>query len=76
MLVRLYEQHNNHYVIFNRCSEWRLNFLYNQSHIFHTALVFSTSGNDINSRGVDIGVTENVCQLCNIFFNTIKSPCK
>ena len=54
-------QHNTHYVIFNRCSVWRFYFLYNQSHIFHAALMFGTGGNNIDACGVDVRVTENVC---------------
>lgn len=69
-------QHNTHYVIFNRCSVWRFYFLYNQAHILHTALMLSTGRNDINARGVNVGMSEDVSQFCNILFDAVKGSCE
>ena len=48
-------------------------FLYYQPHIFHVLTVFIASGDNINSCRVDAAVTENICELCNILFDTIES---
>ena len=76
MLVRLLLQHNTHYVIFNRCYVWRYYILYNQAHILHTALMLSTGRNDINARGVNVGMSEDVSQFCNILFDAVKGSCE
>lgn len=34
--------------------------LQNQIHFLHPALMFSTGGNGINARGIDIGMSENI----------------
>ena len=47
--------------------------LYYQPHIFHALTVFGAGGDNINSCGVDTAMTENICELCNILFNTIES---
>ena len=41
-------------------------FLYYQPHIFHVLTVFIASGDNA-------AVTENICELCNILFDTIES---
>ena len=57
---------------------WRIFiFMLNyQVHIFHSFAVFRAGGNDINSGRVDAAVTENVGKFGNIFFNSVKHPCK
>lgn len=52
---------------------FRLNY---QMHIFHTAAVLRTGGNDINSGCVDTAVTKNICKFCNIPINAVKCACK
>ena len=51
-------------------------FLYYQPHIFHVLTVFIASGDNINSCRVDAAVAENICELCNILFDTIESACE
>ena len=51
-------------------------FLYYQPHIFHALTVFIASGDNINSCGVDATVTKDICELCNILFDTIESAGK
>ena len=66
-------QHNADYVLSRRSG--RL-FSYNQPHIFHAFAVFDAGGNDVNAGSVDTAVTENVGELGNIFFDTVKHSCK
>ena len=67
------EQHNTDYVA---TAVFTAVFLYYQLHIFHTAAMFDSGGDYINSSGVDTAVTENVGEFGNIFFNTVKHPCE
>ena len=46
--------------------------LYYQPHVFHTLTVFISGGDNINSCGVDATVAENVCELGNILFDSVK----
>lgn len=41
-------------------------------HVFHAAAVLRPCGNDIDTRGVDAGMTENVRKLGNIFFDPVE----
>ena len=50
--------------------------LYNQAHIFHFALMLGGGSNDIDACGVDARMTENVSELGNILFNTVKGTGK
>ena len=50
--------------------------LYYQPHIFHTLTVFVAGSDNINSCGVDTAVTEYVCELGNVLFNTVEGSCK
>ena len=47
-------------------------FLYDQPHTLHTSTVFRSGGNNIDSCSVDTAVTENISELCYIFFNAVK----
>lgn len=38
--------------------------------------MLSAGGNNINACCVDVGVSKNICQLCNILFNAIKGSGK
>ena len=40
------------------------------------AAVFPSAGNNINPRGVDAAVSQNICQLCDILVNGIETPGK
>ena len=62
-------QHNADYVLAAESG----GFLYYQPHILHTLTVFVAGGDNINSCGVDAAVTKNICELCNILFDTIES---
>ena len=50
--------------------------LYYQPHSLHTPSVFVAGGDDINSRGVDAGVAQNIGKLGDIPFNLIKNSRK
>lgn len=41
-------------------------------HIFHTAAVLGAGGDNVNPRGIDAAVTENICKLGNILFNSVE----
>ncbi len=45
-------------------------------HSLHAAAVLAAGGNNINSCGVDAGMSQNVGKLCNILFNLVKHSCK
>ena len=51
-------------------------FLCQQLHSFQQAAMLRAGRHDVDARGVDAAVTENVCQLCNIFLYGIKRPGK
>ena len=51
-------------------------FLQNQMHIFHPTLMLPAGGNDINTRGIDAAMPQNVCQLGDIPFHAVKGSCK
>ena len=51
-------------------------FSHNQPHIFHTLTVFRPGADDINSRRINTAVTENICELGNVFLDTVKHSCK
>ena len=53
-----------------------LAFLYDEPHIFHLTTMLCTGGNDINSRGVNVGVTEDICKFCDVFLDAIKCASK
>ena len=38
--------------------------------------MFIAGSDDINSCGVDTAVTENICELGDVFFDAIEGPCK
>lgn len=42
-------------------------------HIFHAAAVLGAGGDDINSCGVDVAVTENVGKLDDVLFDAVKN---
>ena len=69
-------QHNADYVSaakFGGCfCFFRLNY---QPHILHTVAVSRSGGDNINSCGVYAWMTENICKLGNILFNSVKHPC-
>ena len=48
--------------------------LYDQAHRFHSPAVFGAGGDDINSGGVNAGMSENIRQLGNILFDSVKYP--
>ena len=76
-------QHNADYVI---CAVFGSYFsirrsrhsakLYYQPHIFHTLTVFIAGSDNINSRGVDTAMTENISELGNVLFNPIECSCE
>lgn len=68
--VRQFVQHNTYYVM--PAVTLHVLVLHYQSHILHAALMLCAGGNNINASRVDIGMSENVRQLSNIFFNTVK----
>ena len=47
-------------------------FLDNEPHMLHFALMLGSGGNDIDARGVDACVSENICELGNILFDAVK----
>ena len=47
-----------------------------QTQLFHLMAVLCAGGHDVDARRVDAAVTENIRQLCNVFFHTIKCPGK
>ncbi len=54
---------------------FRLSFFsssYHKPHSFHLPLVLSAAFHNIDPRSVDAGVTEQICQLCDILFHAVK----
>ena len=51
-------------------------FSNHQPHRFHLAPVLGSAGNDVNAGGVDVRVSKNVRQLCNVMVDTVKCPCE
>ena len=47
-----------------------------QSQPLHPTAVFCAGGHDVDTCCIDAAVTENIRQLCNVFFHTIKCPGK
>ena len=47
-----------------------------QSHIFHSPPVLCSSGNDIDSCGVDAAVTEDVGKLGDVLFHSVEDTGK
>ena len=47
-------------------------FLYNQTHTFHALTVFCAGRDNIDPCRIDAAVTENIGELGNILFNTVK----
>lgn len=68
----LFLQHNMDYVAAADLGR----FLYYQPHPLHPPAVFRTGADDIDAGGVDTAVAENIRQLCNVFFNSVKHPCE
>ena len=40
--------------------------------MLHFALVFHAAGNDVDPRGVDACMSEEICKLCDILFYSVK----
>ena len=53
--------------MFSRCF-----LLYNQPHIFHALAVFGAGADDINSRGVDATMTEDVGEFGDVLFDAVE----
>ena len=46
--------------------------LYHQSHILHSLAVFRAGGDDINPRGIDAAVAEDIGELGDVLFQPVK----
>ena len=57
---------------FKTASRFYIFFLYDQSHSVHASLVLFPCRNNIDSCGVNIAVSQHICQLHNIFVGFIK----
>ena len=63
-------QHNSHYVTYSDAQASV--FLYDQVHFLHLFEVLGAGCDDINARSVDARMPQNICQLGNILFHTVK----
>ena len=62
-----------YYIIRIMCSRcFQRLFSYHQPHMLHGFAMLVASGDDIDPRGVDAAVTENVGELGNVLFNAAK----
>lgn len=62
------EQHNGNYVVFI-CLNYK-------AQSFDFSPVFRTGGHDINPRGINAAVPQDVRQLGDVFLNAVKGPGK
>ena len=64
-------QHNANYVLSGSAA---LFYLHYQPHVFHFSAVLRAGGDDIDARGIDAAVAEDIRKLCDVLFQSVKRP--
>ena len=64
-------QHNANYVLSGSAA---LFYLHYQPHVFHFSAVLRAGGDDIDARGIDAAVAEDIRKLCDVLFQPVKRP--
>ena len=60
--------HNSNYVVFL--------FLYHETQPLNLSAMFCSCGHNIDSRGIDTAVAQDIRQLGDVLFNAVKGSCK